>query len=114
MGISKVLVENDFQAWLQASGFALSFDTMSPLAKYKMLASLAVGLMSATSKSLQGLVNAIPLTRTFEAPLAAIPIAGNLLSLVVVAWVSAKLFYAYHCPHHLWNISSGCVTGSVA
>mmetsp|Transcript_22394 Transcript_22394/g.42853 ORF Transcript_22394/g.42853 Transcript_22394/m.42853 type:complete len:294 (-) Transcript_22394:19-900(-) len=106
--ITKVLCENDLQTWLRGSGFGLSFDAVSEMAKLKMLASLSVGLLSATTKSCQGLWNTKPVFKeAYE--MACLPSVGNLLSLFIVTWVFCKLYFAFHCDSHLWNFGNGCV-----
>lgn len=116
--VTKVIVENLCQTWLQASGYALSFNATGGAAKRKLLASLGVGLLVASAKSLQNVWNASKLLRSqirrdrFEwgyIHVFSAQCVTSALAWAMVAWVVAKLYFAHHCASHVWNLTSGCV-----
>jgi len=105
VSLSKVLLENCLQLWLQASYFGLVFHRVSDAGKIKLLISLGLGLVSASYKSMCALKKIVTSTRYPSNVLWLI----QLCSLSIVGWTCAKLYFAYTCESHLWNITSGCV-----
>jgi len=103
--ITRVLLENCCQLWLQASLYCLLFDSFSNSGRIKQLFSLALGLFTATTKSLEFIPRAFDL----ETPYLKFLLIGPALSLVVVAWAALKLVFAHYCESHEWNLTSGCV-----
>jgi len=96
--IVKTFIGNMLQLWLQASFFALTFDSTGAKAKYKVIASMAISALQAMVSS----YNAISRLSGFGAVMAG-------LLWAFLAWVAAKMYYSYRCPDHLWNLTSGCV-----
>lgn len=95
----KVFLGNLLQLWLQASFFALTFDNTGEQAKIKVLISMLISALQAVARvwhsigrlGLVGCLNAI-------------------LVVVALLWVGAKVYFAYICEDHLWNLTTGCVT----
>merc|ERR1712232_192319 len=91
--VVKVLVENCTQLWLQASYFALVFGRTSEAAKIKLLISIALGLASATFKSIKLLVGLVRMARLKHdecclfVGLTVFPI----LCLALVTWTGVKI-----------------------
>lgn len=84
--------------WLQSSFFALSFEGTGFEAKCKLLASIVLSLSIALARC------RIAATKV---PCMGVPLLLLLLGFVV--WIAAKLYHAYTCEGHVWNVSSGCV-----
>lgn len=96
--IGKVLVGNAAQLWLQASFFQLSFGTLGRQAMYKLIASMLFSGLQVLARSSSAAVK-----------LGGVGVVFALLNVFIIAWAGAKIYYAFHCEEHVWNISSGCV-----
>ncbi|CAE7496989.1 unnamed protein product [Symbiodinium sp. CCMP2456] len=128
-GLVRLLYENLLQLWLQSSYFAFTFEATGDTAKAKILVSLALGLGVSVSK-LPEMFSAwydemrLPadcritvyetLRRCGEPRRDNIcPCVSVLLFCLValgpVLAVAAKVYFAYACPDHVWNILGGCV-----
>jgi len=94
---SRVLLENCVQLWLQSSFFGVMFNSLDWAAKGKVLASLALGLLGATYKS----VVAIKAGHAGALP--------SFLTLGMVWWSLMKIYFVFQCDSHMWNLTSGCV-----
>ena len=123
--LPKLLFENLLQLWLQSSFFALNFDRTSHGAKYKALASIGLGFGASVCKvPLIGRVilrdnlllgslfcqHGSGMQRLGYHLLACILLVPVLLLLFLILAVPAKVYFAYHCQSHLWNVIGGCVT----
>jgi len=106
--VVKVLVENCMQLWLQASYFALVFDRTTASAKMKLVASMGLGLASASYKAF-GTAKIILDQRDLIPVFRVILFLFPLSIFAMLGWTSTKIFFAYTCESHLWNLSSGCV-----
>eukprot|EP00438_Fugacium_kawagutii_P023216 Skav215685 [mRNA] locus=scaffold278:237999:238244:- [translate_table: standard] len=76
---------------------------------------MALGLISCLAKILPlgvGLCRALVTGSIGWAQGLAI-LMGQMIALLGVAWTSAKLYNAYHCESHIWNLSTGCVPKEV-
>lgn len=104
---ARVLLENCLQLWVQASFFGLVFEELSPSARTKALLSLMLGLVSAAYKSAMTTLVVVGDRRWDVAIIPA-------LVLGTIAWTAAKVYFAYSCDSHLWNLTSGCVRLTVA
>lgn len=102
--LTRVLLENCFQLWLQSSFLGLVFERLSSSARQKALFSLILGLLSATYKSALAAKATID-CRSGYCLWAIVP----LIALGMVVWTAAKIYFAWHCERHLWNLTSGCV-----
>eukprot|EP00933_Yihiella_yeosuensis_P068838 TRINITY_DN7483_c0_g1_i1.p1 TRINITY_DN7483_c0_g1~~TRINITY_DN7483_c0_g1_i1.p1 ORF type:complete len:605 (+),score=82.35 TRINITY_DN7483_c0_g1_i1:141-1955(+) len=123
-GIVKGVFENVLQVWLQSSAFSLTFTQTSRVSKVKALASIAAGLAGATVKLADSCSYVVGLVRKnmmeeerpnicyyFGMFCCAVILCAPLgFGLGVIIWTSAKIAYTFHCPTHLWNLSSGCVS----
>ena len=107
--LSRVLLENCAQLWLQSSFFGVVFDRLSEKARYKVLASMALGLAGATYKSAMGIKAVRSEVGDHEALWFTFVLFPHVISLGVVLWTSAKILAAYQCDSHMWNLTSGCV-----
>lgn len=102
--VSKVFLGNVIQLWLQASFLALAFTELGSTARCKICISLVVS-------SFQALVRC-------HSVACAGGLVGTVITLVIVmfvVWTGLKVFFAFTCKDHIWNISGGCVSldGSV-
>jgi len=98
MLIMTVFVGNVLQLWLQSSFFSLRFNEMGMKAKCKVLISMALSL----SVALAHLKDGVQRGGT----------CGCMLSLFIFALLllcCAKVYFVYHCPSHVWNLTTGCV-----
>eukprot|EP00928_Gymnodinium_smaydae_P034047 TRINITY_DN24216_c0_g1_i1.p1 TRINITY_DN24216_c0_g1~~TRINITY_DN24216_c0_g1_i1.p1 ORF type:complete len:388 (+),score=76.42 TRINITY_DN24216_c0_g1_i1:99-1166(+) len=103
MLLGKVLLLTSMQVWLQASYFALTFGDTGTKAKYKVMVGIALS-------GLQLLV------RCAEAP-ARLGFSGAMLCTCVFFFLLAalaKVIFAFRCPEHLWNVTTGCVSDAAA
>jgi len=94
-----VLVCSVMLIWLQASFFAISFDHTGVEAKVKLIGNIAL----AASLALYRSSTSIPTLKFL----------GLFLFVIVaclVAWAGAKVYFAFKCEHHLWNLMNGCIT----
>eukprot|EP00933_Yihiella_yeosuensis_P076826 TRINITY_DN8678_c3_g1_i1.p1 TRINITY_DN8678_c3_g1~~TRINITY_DN8678_c3_g1_i1.p1 ORF type:complete len:395 (-),score=44.27 TRINITY_DN8678_c3_g1_i1:72-1232(-) len=94
----KVFLGNLMSVWLQGSFMALTFDLTHDHAKYKIGASMVVS-------AIQALVRCHSVVQKLG-------FQGCIISVFVLfflGWSFAKVYFAYQCPKHLWNLTSGCV-----
>lgn len=96
--LGKVLIANAAQLWLQASFFELSFDWVGREAQCKLIAGMVISGYAVFARS-AGSVSQLGLSGY----------AFVLLSGLVSAWAAAKIFYAFQCADHVWNLTTGCV-----
>lgn len=103
----KVLVGNCMMLWLNASFYAVTFEITGQEAKIKIAVSMI-------ASAIQALIRSKIITQKLGS-LGAAPIglAMSLIALGMIAWSGAKVYYAYHCDSHMWNLSSGCVKDTV-
>eukprot|EP00747_Dinoflagellata_sp_TGD_P182783 gnl/TRDRNA2_/TRDRNA2_37183_c0_seq1.p1 gnl/TRDRNA2_/TRDRNA2_37183_c0~~gnl/TRDRNA2_/TRDRNA2_37183_c0_seq1.p1 ORF type:complete len:427 (-),score=78.67 gnl/TRDRNA2_/TRDRNA2_37183_c0_seq1:90-1370(-) len=97
--ICKVFIGNVMQLWLQSSFFALSWAYTGQQAKIKMLFSICANSTSAALRCMYAVDK-----------LGMKGIALGLMIMAIVAWSWAKVYFAWVCKDHLWNLTSGCVT----
>jgi len=126
--VAKVFGENCVQLRLQSSFFGLTFAATAWAGKVKLLASMGLGLVSATYKTLQAIKDTVGLLRqvfndggdgwTFAFGGLVLGLMMQFCALVFVAWTFAMLYFSFQCKEsHLFNISqfslanpmSGCV-----
>eukprot|EP00930_Biecheleria_cincta_P022383 TRINITY_DN16335_c0_g1_i1.p1 TRINITY_DN16335_c0_g1~~TRINITY_DN16335_c0_g1_i1.p1 ORF type:complete len:404 (-),score=60.84 TRINITY_DN16335_c0_g1_i1:186-1397(-) len=95
--IFKVFVGKCLQIWMRASFLALTFDSESSQAKIKVAVSCALSALLA-------------LHRVFHShdQLGCAGLPVMLLIVGILAWAGAKVYFAYHCDSHLWNLTTGC------
>lgn len=104
---SRVLMENCLQMNFQATFFAIIFDQLNLTGKLKVLVSLALGAFGALYKvaSLARKVfddSGLDCKEdhfVFNVP-------GMVFPVLFVAWTAAKVYFAFTCEHHLWNLST--------
>jgi len=101
----KVVLENLAQLYLQVSFYAIMFHDLNPLARFKLLVSISAGLLSALKRLIDvaSTLQQNGLHVCFGWLLYVLP------GMIVLVWVSLKLYFAHTCPHHQWNFSTGCV-----
>lgn len=95
----KVFLGNLLQLWLQGSFFALTFTSTGTQAKVKVLVSMAISGLQAVARVWQSL-GRLGLLGCFNA----------LMVILALGWVGAKVYFAFKCEDHLWNLTTGCVT----
>lgn len=111
---SKLIFENMLQLWIQSSAFGISFDMLDYNAKMKALISIGLALAVSASKM-------FPLFKTTRTLLNNASCVGAFLVVILGImpvicfcllpwlWIVAKIYYAFHCDSHVWNLTSGCV-----
>mmetsp|Transcript_48246 Transcript_48246/g.121515 ORF Transcript_48246/g.121515 Transcript_48246/m.121515 type:complete len:416 (+) Transcript_48246:152-1399(+) len=97
--LGKTLVGNALQLWLQASFFELSFEGIGTQAQYKLLAGMAMTAVQVCVRCSDAM-----------GKLGCLGVVFTAINLSVVAWAGAKIYFAYHCEGHIWNLSTGCVS----
>lgn len=119
--LSKVIMENLVQLFLQASLYGIIFDDLDRSGHWKVLASMCVGLAMALYKLMPvwryfavgwtGLFREGALCKQRCSALFSILLvtAAYLSGLVFIAWIIAKIYFAFTCPDHLWGLTTGCV-----
>ncbi|CAE7372140.1 unnamed protein product [Symbiodinium necroappetens] len=119
--LSKVIMENLVQLFLQASLYGIIFDDLDRSGHWKVLASMFVGLAMALYKLLP-VLRFFALAWTGECCRGEVCKRGcsglfclllltvaYLSGLVFIAWIIAKIYFAFTCPDHLWGLTTGCV-----
>jgi len=96
--LGKTLIGNALQLWLQASFFELAFEDMETQARYKILAGMAMTALQVCARCSDAL-----------GKLGCLGIGFTALNLSIVIWGGAKVYYAYKCPSHVWNLTTSCV-----
>lgn len=97
--IQKVLLGNVMALWLQSSFLALTFQHGMSQARIKLAISMIFSALQAAVRCYR------VSTQT--------GVCGLCVSVVVmffVAWSFVKVWKAYTCEDHLWNLTTGCVT----
>ena len=105
MVLFKVVLENLGQLYLQVSFYSILFDDLSPSARFKLLVSIGAGLLAAFRRlfDVACRLQHNGLHVCFGWTLYVLP------GMMILLWVSLKLYFAHTCPHHQWNFSTGCV-----
>jgi hypothetical protein len=121
--LNRVVFENLLQLWIQSSYFSFSFELMNHEARIKAIMSIGLGLAVCMSKL-------IPLLLAFLSTEVGRPDAfmcrdgpqlfvfawavllAWIFCLLVVLWVAAKVYFAFQCPSHIWNVICGCIVFS--
>lgn len=97
--VAKVFVGNVLALWLQSTFLAMTIDADAAEARIKVVISMVLTCVTALSRC-------VLVTSRVGWP--AVPISAVIL--LFIAWSVLKVYYAYHCPQHLWNPMSGCVS----
>ena len=105
MVLFKVVLENLGQLYLQVSFYSILFDDLSPSARFKLLVSIGAGLLAAFRR----LFDVTCRLRSNGLHVCLSWTLYVLPGMVILLWVSLKLYFAHKCPHHQWNFSTGCV-----
>ena len=105
MVLFKVVLENLGQLYLQVSFYSILFDDLSPSARFKLLVSIGAGLLAAFRRlfDVACRLQHNGLHVCFGWTLYVLP------GMMILLWVSLKLYFTHTCPHHQWNFSTGCV-----
>lgn len=122
--LSKILLENCLQLYLQAAYFSIMYGALSKTARMKIMLSVVLGLSVSVGKSLMALYeNVGPLKFGCRDPAHALCMdafcesviivimfgLAPALSLLVSTLVLAKIIFTYQCTSHLWNLATGCL-----
>lgn len=94
----KVCLGNALSIWMQGSFLALTFETTGTEARIKLIVSMAIS-------ALQAVVRCCGATNQLGLP----GCAASICIMCFIAWSFVKVYHAYTCPGHLWNLTSGCV-----
>mmetsp|Transcript_21662 Transcript_21662/g.44426 ORF Transcript_21662/g.44426 Transcript_21662/m.44426 type:complete len:225 (-) Transcript_21662:6-680(-) len=97
----KVLIGNVLPLWLQASFFQLSFTQAGFEARCKIIAGIATSALLVLVRSMVG-------SGTIS-KLGCLGFIFAALDAIISAWAAAKVYYAFKCKDHIWNLSTGCV-----
>jgi len=97
--VGKVLLANAAQLWLQSSFFELSFDWVGTEAQWKLIAGMIISGYAVLARSAGS-----------ASQLGCSGYAFLLVGVLVTAWAGAKVYYAFECDDHVWNLTTGCVT----
>eukprot|EP00440_Ansanella_granifera_P034033 gb/GFBE01036918.1/.p1 GENE.gb/GFBE01036918.1/~~gb/GFBE01036918.1/.p1 ORF type:complete len:483 (+),score=77.34 gb/GFBE01036918.1/:1-1449(+) len=109
--LTKLLLENCVQLWVQATFFGATFDTIGGKARLQLQGSIGIGLAVCTAKAVRGMYTSLRklCTTSHDREVQTCGLICQIMALLCVGWTGAKLYYAFNCPSHLFNISSGCV-----
>lgn len=94
----KVCLGNALSLWIQGSFLALTFETTEMEARVKIIVSMMIS-------TLQAVVRCYAASSHLGLP----GCAASVCIMGFIAWSFLKVYHAYTCPHHLWNLTSGCV-----
>lgn len=97
----KVLTGVILQLWMQASFFELSFDTEGKEAKYKVAAGMLISAVLVFATAIRFC--------DVSSKLGCVGVMLFMVCALVIAWSIAKVYFAWLCDDHLWNLSTGCV-----
>jgi len=95
---ARVFLGNVLSMWLQASFFALTFHHETHQGRIKLVFSMVVSAIQATLRC----HSAVTRGGTAAALV-------TFLIFIFIAWTGIKVFMAFHCADHLWNLTTGCV-----
>jgi len=96
--LGRTLVGNALQLWLQSSFFELGYENLGREAHVKLVIGMAISVLHLCVRCF----DAFSKLGCFSLPFVVINVA-------VMAWSMAKIGYAFTCPQHVWNLSTGCV-----
>eukprot|EP00931_Biecheleriopsis_adriatica_P053061 TRINITY_DN30998_c0_g1_i1.p1 TRINITY_DN30998_c0_g1~~TRINITY_DN30998_c0_g1_i1.p1 ORF type:complete len:420 (-),score=75.03 TRINITY_DN30998_c0_g1_i1:96-1355(-) len=97
----KAFLGNALALWFQGSFMALTFDKTTSEAKIKLIVGMAISAVQA----------AVRCGSASEK----LGIPGLVMSCFImcfIVWSFIKVYHAYSCPDHLWNLTTGCVDTS--
>lgn len=94
----KVFIGNVLSLWLQGSFLALTFDVTENEAKVKIIASMVISAVQATVRCIHA-----------SDQLGLFGCLSSGFIMFFVGWSFTKVYFAYSCKDHLWNLTSGCV-----
>mmetsp|Transcript_41456 Transcript_41456/g.95308 ORF Transcript_41456/g.95308 Transcript_41456/m.95308 type:complete len:403 (+) Transcript_41456:105-1313(+) len=97
----KVLVGNVLQMWLLSTYFGLTFDITEQQMKVKLIVAMAIAFLEAVC--------------LMRSPAKHGPAGWLVFAIVLcfIAFACAKVYFAFQCESHLWNVGGGCVPESI-
>lgn len=95
----KVFIGNIVTLWLLGSFLMISFHQTSLQGRAKIMAGMALSVVSSAWRCL-----------IVTEELGLLGCILSLIMLLFIAWSSMKVYFAYQCQSHIWNLSTGCVT----
>jgi len=95
---ARVFLGNVLSLWLQASFLALTFDNEAWEGKVKLVCSMVVSALQALMRCQSAVARA-------EGPASLV----TSLIFVFIVWTAVKVYMAFSCHDHLWNLTTGCV-----
>lgn len=98
----KVLTGVILQLWVQASFFELAFDTAGDEAKSKVVAGMLISAVLVFATALRFC--------DATSKLGCVGVVLFIVCALAIAWTVAKVYFAWVCDDHLWNLSTGCVS----
>jgi len=111
-GLTRLAQENLLQLWLQSSFFSLVFAFTTNIAKSKSILSMGIGFLVALSK-LAPMVSVFVESLGEDVKKCGGTGWGFMFFLIFCAfvtfWIPAKVYFAFVCESHVWNLSTGCV-----
>eukprot|EP00929_Paragymnodinium_shiwhaense_P077120 TRINITY_DN39698_c0_g1_i2.p1 TRINITY_DN39698_c0_g1~~TRINITY_DN39698_c0_g1_i2.p1 ORF type:complete len:234 (+),score=24.51 TRINITY_DN39698_c0_g1_i2:628-1329(+) len=96
--------------YLQTSLFSLTFDHTSEKTKHKQLLSLALGAGALFKNVVDGVEHPVRNRKTVRAQGVAVVLLPFLMIVGSLAVCTARVYFSYACPSHIWNLTSGCVS----
>jgi len=98
MLVAKVFFGNVISLWLQSSFLALTFHEYGGQARGQVIFSMLVSGVTALVRSAR-----------ITGRLGGVGLVLSTFIAAFILWTSAKVYFAYKCTDHLWNITTGCV-----
>ncbi|CAK0793787.1 unnamed protein product [Prorocentrum cordatum] len=96
----KVLTGVILQLWVQASFYELGFDAAGEAARHEVVAGMLISAVLVFATALRFC--------DVASKLGCVGVSLFLVCALVVVWSAAKVYFAYVCSDHLWNLSTGC------
>jgi len=94
----KVFIGNALSLWFQGSFLALTFELTAPEARIKVIISMCIS-------TLQALVRCCTASDKLGLP----GLVMSIFIMLFIGWSFVKVYHAYTCPDHVWNLTTGCV-----
>eukprot|EP00931_Biecheleriopsis_adriatica_P118061 TRINITY_DN9352_c0_g1_i3.p1 TRINITY_DN9352_c0_g1~~TRINITY_DN9352_c0_g1_i3.p1 ORF type:complete len:597 (+),score=99.20 TRINITY_DN9352_c0_g1_i3:43-1833(+) len=109
--LAKAFLENILQLSLQVAFFCITFEVTGTAAKVKQIMSISIALVNCSCKfvaetfTLVKIMLSDPEQRSNPFP--HVFITMYMLGLVAAIVLSIRLYMAFRCPSHMWNVTGG-------
>ena len=112
-GVFVGLLENVPQIYLSTSMFALTFKDTDTGTKALQLCSLTLSTLSLLDLCFKGVLGLVAVYRARTRELGSLDycfaLSFALLPFTIVPLCAARVYHAFQCDSHLWNLTTGCV-----